>query len=262
MRLVAAGEREAARESAAAFVSTFHGFCARLLRAHAVLAGRSPDFAAARRRPGRDAARARLRRARSRAGSTAGGALELAAAFGVDGLRERDRAPSTTSCAAAASAEPTLPARVRATTRRARATRWRARRPRSPPSSRRARSAGIERALDRLEGCAELLAGGEAAHSPLRAASSRSGTGEAGARRRRRRLRGARGSPTRGLRGPPRRAGGGAARRLLGASRERYAASSAAARLLDFDDLELEAGALLRDHEEVRDAVVASASSC
>jgi ATP-dependent helicase/nuclease subunit A len=43
-RLVAAGEREAARESAGAFISTFHGFCARLLRSHAVLAGLTPDF--------------------------------------------------------------------------------------------------------------------------------------------------------------------------------------------------------------------------
>src|ERR1700722_16300683 len=44
MRLAAAGEREAARESVGAFVSTFHGFCGRLLRAHAVLAGLAPDF--------------------------------------------------------------------------------------------------------------------------------------------------------------------------------------------------------------------------
>src|SRR6202790_1017418 len=43
-RLAAAGEREAARASAGAFVSTFHGFCARLLRAHAVLVGLAPDF--------------------------------------------------------------------------------------------------------------------------------------------------------------------------------------------------------------------------
>src|ERR1700682_948612 len=42
MRLAAAGEREAARESVGAFVSTFHGFCARLVRAHAAR-GRSPS---------------------------------------------------------------------------------------------------------------------------------------------------------------------------------------------------------------------------
>jgi ATP-dependent helicase/nuclease subunit A len=38
-------EREAARDTEAAFVSTFHGFCARLLRAHPLLAGLDPEFA-------------------------------------------------------------------------------------------------------------------------------------------------------------------------------------------------------------------------
>ena len=42
--LIERGDREAARESAAAFVSTFHGFCARLLRTHAALAGLATDF--------------------------------------------------------------------------------------------------------------------------------------------------------------------------------------------------------------------------
>jgi len=44
-RLLELGERQAARDTEAAFVSTFHGFCARLLRAHALLAGLDPDFA-------------------------------------------------------------------------------------------------------------------------------------------------------------------------------------------------------------------------
>jgi ATP-dependent helicase/nuclease subunit A len=38
------GEREAARDTEAAFVSTFHGFCARLLRAHPLMAGLDPEF--------------------------------------------------------------------------------------------------------------------------------------------------------------------------------------------------------------------------
>ena len=38
------GEREAARDTEAAFVSTFHGFCGRLLRAHPLAAGLDPDF--------------------------------------------------------------------------------------------------------------------------------------------------------------------------------------------------------------------------
>jgi len=43
-RFVALGEREAARDTEAAFVSTFHGFCARLLRVHPLAAGLDPDF--------------------------------------------------------------------------------------------------------------------------------------------------------------------------------------------------------------------------
>ena len=44
-RFVELGEREAARDTEAAFVSTFHGFCARLLRAHPLAAGLDPEFA-------------------------------------------------------------------------------------------------------------------------------------------------------------------------------------------------------------------------
>jgi ATP-dependent helicase/nuclease subunit A len=44
-RLLELGERAAARDTEAAFVGTFHGFCARLLRAHALLAGLEPEFA-------------------------------------------------------------------------------------------------------------------------------------------------------------------------------------------------------------------------
>jgi ATP-dependent helicase/nuclease subunit A len=43
-RFIELGEREAARDTEAAFVSTFHGFCARLLRAHALAAGLEPEF--------------------------------------------------------------------------------------------------------------------------------------------------------------------------------------------------------------------------
>jgi ATP-dependent helicase/nuclease subunit A len=39
------GEREAARDTEAAFVSTFHGFCARILRGHPLAAGLDPEFA-------------------------------------------------------------------------------------------------------------------------------------------------------------------------------------------------------------------------
>jgi ATP-dependent exoDNAse (exonuclease V) beta subunit len=43
-RLLALGDREAARDTEAAFVGTFHGFCARVLRAHPLAAGLDPDF--------------------------------------------------------------------------------------------------------------------------------------------------------------------------------------------------------------------------
>ncbi len=43
-RFIELGEREAARDAEAAFVSTFHGFCARLLRTHALAAGLEPEF--------------------------------------------------------------------------------------------------------------------------------------------------------------------------------------------------------------------------
>jgi ATP-dependent helicase/nuclease subunit A len=44
-RLLELGEREAARDTEGAFVGTFHGLCARLLRAHALAAGLDPEFA-------------------------------------------------------------------------------------------------------------------------------------------------------------------------------------------------------------------------
>ncbi|HTZ85812.1 MAG TPA: UvrD-helicase domain-containing protein [Solirubrobacteraceae bacterium] len=44
-RLLELGERQAARDTEAAFVGTFHGFCASLLRAHPLAAGLDPDFA-------------------------------------------------------------------------------------------------------------------------------------------------------------------------------------------------------------------------
>ncbi len=43
-RLLELGDRQAARDTEAAFVGTFHGFCARLLRAHPLAAGLDPDF--------------------------------------------------------------------------------------------------------------------------------------------------------------------------------------------------------------------------
>ncbi len=44
-RFAELGEREAARDTEAAFVSTFHGFCARLLRVHPLSRALDPEFA-------------------------------------------------------------------------------------------------------------------------------------------------------------------------------------------------------------------------
>ncbi len=44
-RLLELGEREAARDTEGAAIGTFHGFCARLLRVHALTAGLDPEFA-------------------------------------------------------------------------------------------------------------------------------------------------------------------------------------------------------------------------
>ena len=87
-RLRELGDREAARATEGAFVSTIHGFCARLLRAHAVAAGLDPAFAVL------DEGRATRLRERAFAealrGFLAAGdgpALDLAAAYGPDRLR-------------------------------------------------------------------------------------------------------------------------------------------------------------------------------
>ena len=92
-RLQELGEREAARDTEAAFVSTFHGFCARLLRAHPLMAGLDPEFAildeglAGRMRERAFSAALRgFLDARSEAGHR-GEAVDLLAAYGADRVR-------------------------------------------------------------------------------------------------------------------------------------------------------------------------------
>ena len=82
------GEREAARDTEAAFVSTFHGFCARLLRVHPLAAGLDPEFEIL-----DEGLAGRLRGqafARALGGFLAGErseAVDLVAAFGADRVR-------------------------------------------------------------------------------------------------------------------------------------------------------------------------------
>ncbi len=87
-RLLALGDRQAGRDTEAAFVGTFHGFCARLLRSHPLPAGLDPDFAIL------DAGQSgRLREvafAQALARFLQGeppDAVDLVAAYGANGLR-------------------------------------------------------------------------------------------------------------------------------------------------------------------------------
>ncbi|HEY3865983.1 MAG TPA: UvrD-helicase domain-containing protein [Solirubrobacteraceae bacterium] len=87
-RFVELGEREAARDTEAAFVSTFHGFCARLLRAHPLPAELDPEFTIL-----DEGLAARLRGrawARALGGFLEGersAAIDLVAAWGADRVR-------------------------------------------------------------------------------------------------------------------------------------------------------------------------------
>ncbi len=93
-RLLELGERERARDTEAAWIMTFHGFCARVLRAHAVAAGLDPAFAVldepgarALRREAFDAALAGFLADRAD-GTSRADALDVAAAYTPDRLAE------------------------------------------------------------------------------------------------------------------------------------------------------------------------------
>jgi ATP-dependent helicase/nuclease subunit A len=87
-RLLGLGDRQAARDVEAAFVGTFHGFCARLLRAHPLAVALDPDFAIL-----DEGLAGRLRelafQAASREFLAEGGAaaIDLLAAYSVDRVR-------------------------------------------------------------------------------------------------------------------------------------------------------------------------------
>jgi ATP-dependent exoDNAse (exonuclease V) beta subunit len=253
LALVDAGRRQQARESAAAFVCTFHSFATRLLRAHAALAGRTQDFVIA------DEARAGALREGAFELALAGwleqpAALELAASFGVfelraaiesayDGLRSRgERSPVLPPPAlrhdAALAASALARAAVVATEELAGA----------PPTR------TIERALERLERCRELVGeDGGAAATPARLAALALGNGS-----------GALASAACGAYEAARLAFEEALADRLGAAAvglldellrsfgERYDALKRARGVVDFDDLELDAGALLAGHEQIR----------
>jgi ATP-dependent helicase/nuclease subunit A len=87
-RLLELEDREAARDTEAAFVGTFHGFCARLLRAHSLAAGLDPGFAILDEGfAGRLRGLAFAEALRELLAGGRGDAVDLLAAYGVDRVR-------------------------------------------------------------------------------------------------------------------------------------------------------------------------------
>ena len=91
-RLLERGLRDAARDAEGAWISTVHGFCARVLRGHAVAAGLDPGFAVldepAARALRREAFDVALGRWLGGHGPPSARALDVAAAYGADRLGE------------------------------------------------------------------------------------------------------------------------------------------------------------------------------
>jgi len=89
-RFVELGRRDRARDLDAAWISTFHGLCARILRAHAVRAGLDPAFGILEEAEARDVRGGAFERALADfLGADRPDALDLVAAYGVDALQAR-----------------------------------------------------------------------------------------------------------------------------------------------------------------------------
>jgi ATP-dependent helicase/nuclease subunit A len=128
-RLLELGDRDAARDTEAAYVGTFHGFCARLLRAHPLAVGLDPQFAILEEGlAGRLREQAFKEALRDFLTGERADAVDLAAAYGVDRvyamveqvyreLRSRgQRFPRLPSSRVDADAEGQAPAEERAQT--------------------------------------------------------------------------------------------------------------------------------------------------
>jgi ATP-dependent exoDNAse (exonuclease V) beta subunit len=87
-RLLELGARDGAREAEGAWITTFHGFCQRILRAHAVAAGLDPSFTVLEPAESRAAVREAFDAALAGfLGEPRTAALDLAAAYTVDRLQ-------------------------------------------------------------------------------------------------------------------------------------------------------------------------------
>jgi ATP-dependent exoDNAse (exonuclease V) beta subunit len=86
-RLRALGASEAARRTEGAFISTIHGFCARVLRGHALAAGLDPQFTVLDRYQSEPLAAAAFEDALAQVAAQDDGAVDLLAAYGAGSLR-------------------------------------------------------------------------------------------------------------------------------------------------------------------------------
>ena len=254
-----------------AWISTIHGFCARLLRAHALAAGHRPAVrACSTSARGGAARRRRVRRGARGAGSSEHGraALELIAAYRPGELRAAIVARCTASCAAAGRSEPALPparpaprgrgARARSRSPRAQAARRAGRRARRQDGRTRARGRRRVRAR-----CWSVRSTRAPATRRARRRSSCRRNGAALADAALRRLpRGARRLRRRPARTSPRVPRPRAVRRAAArASRAATPRRKRARSALDFEDLELRAHAPAARARAAARAATPSASS-
>ncbi len=87
-RLRELGARDRAREAESAYVSTIHGFCARVLRTHALAAGLDPAFAVLDQAAAEELAERAFAGALEDLAASAPGGVELIAAYGPAALHE------------------------------------------------------------------------------------------------------------------------------------------------------------------------------
>ncbi len=87
LRLRELGADEAARETEGAFISTIHGFCARVLRAHALAAGLDPAFTVLDEPDAERVADAAFEDALEELATSGPGGVELIASYTAGGLR-------------------------------------------------------------------------------------------------------------------------------------------------------------------------------
>jgi ATP-dependent helicase/nuclease subunit A len=159
-RLLELGERESAREAEGAWITTFHGFCQRILRAHAVAAGLDPAFTVL------DPAEARAAVREAFDAALAGflsqprtDALDLAAAYTVDRL-QRMVVAAHDALRSRGQTRPALPEAHPADLDTAAAGLERARAELAAELAGCAGGSSVDAAREALETCGERLAGG------------------------------------------------------------------------------------------------------